>query len=147
MKKKFSLIIKIVFNMFFFSLIMTYSIADDQPGCELVAKKLKEINYEVVPQDIYENFGFLFGEKLDVKKRDNYFVVGKILDPILASEIKSGYKVIKLNGKQFDFNEDQQNIISNAETAEFQFQSSKGEIIEKSLKRYDYYTHTPKNRY
>lgn len=151
MKKKFSLIIKIVFNIFFFSLIMTYSIADDQPGCELVAKKLKEINYEVVPQDLYENFGFLFGEKLDVKKGewsfkkiDNYFVVGKILDPILASEIKSGYKVIKLNGKQFDFNEDQQNIISNAETAEFQFQSNKGEIIEKSLKRYDYYTHTPK---
>ena len=134
MKKKFSLIIKTVLNIFFLSLIMTYSVADDQPGCELVAKKLKEIKYEVVPQDIYENFGFLFGEKLDVKKRewsfkkiDNYFVVGKILDPILASEIKSGYKVIKLNGKQFDFNEDQQNIISNAETAEFQFQSKNGD--------------------
>ena len=150
MKKKFNLIIRIVLFILFYFLPIINSIANDQPGCELVAKKLRQIKYELLPQDLYDNFGFILGEKFDVsknewiyKKIDNHYVVGKILEPSLANEIKSGDKIITLNGEKFELNEEQKNIILEAASADFQFQSNQGKIINKSLSRYDYYTHTP----
>ena len=111
---------------------------------------MKEVEYELEPQDIYENFGFLFAEKYDVsqgkwinKQIDNNYIVGKILDPVLAKDIKSGDKIISLNGKDFDFNKEQTDIISNADSAEFEFLTNQGNTVKKDLVKDEYYTHSP----
>ena len=76
MKKKFNLIIKIALNILFYFILVTNSSANDQPGCELVAKRLKQIKYELLPQDLYDNFGFMLEEKFDRSKNEWNYILG-----------------------------------------------------------------------
>tara|TARA_Y100000590_G_scaffold53396_1_gene55855 strand:- start:1480 stop:2991 length:1512 start_codon:yes stop_codon:yes gene_type:complete len=147
MKRKF----KILIFVFLISIsFIGNSISSEHNDCDTFLESLKSTEYKMVPINFWENFGFRFAEKFDSELRDwttitkdGYYLVGKVFDPILAQEVKTGDKIISLNGKKFEWSHEQAELLENESVLTFKFLNKENKFIEKKLEKYEYEAYSP----
>jgi len=138
MKKKFSLLILIIF--YFFNLnINAYS----KPACDLFYKDLKNnfIEYELDSRPVYEydDYGFDLQVRFNSEKdtwefdvnKDGYYKVGRITDPSLIGKVSENDLIISANNKDLrkeNLSRDDKQLIDlfkDQEDVSFVFKNSK----------------------